>query len=185
MKKISLLCFIIFFWGGITLTANELDFKLEDAVKEINLLPSWISMNDKSKLAEESKSLITTLVKYAHITPENARQLINKLQKQSGEKVDVDLASKIYVFNRIYCRVPTNTKQEEMSFFGGWLGIPSKEGSINILFPLSENLDGQLKLSEIYRGYNGRPYQGLEEFEYFLKRFGPRFIDFTPERSQK
>jgi hypothetical protein len=58
--------------------------------------------------------------------------------------------------------------------FGGWLGVPADPESIDELWPLGKGPGGRLVIIAPYRGYNGPPHLGLQEFDFFRGRYGLR-----------
>jgi hypothetical protein len=105
----------------------------------------------------------------------DARKLVEKLSGFSIKNFNRDIAGKIYIFNRIFCKVPEKSPSDSWKVFGGWLGIETKDENVNSLFPLQEPNEGDLKLVNSFSGYMGPPYQGLAEFDFLIERFGRRF----------
>ncbi len=150
-------------------------FEMEVAVKEIVAAPSWSRMN-ATRRAEDGPIMMATLQKYIKLEPENARKLVQQLADFSNKDQDArsNMDGKIYVFNRLYCNVPEKVDQNTWKFFGGWVGVPVKNGSVNAMHPLSLGKDGIIELTGSFRGYFGPRYQGLSEFDFLLNRFGRR-----------
>jgi len=89
---------------------------------------------------------------------------------------NLDALSKIYLFNRLYFKVPPGfIPRKDAKVFGGWRGVPLMDGTINVLWPLTQDLDGHLSLTGQFKGYFGEKYRPLEEFDYFLEKFGTRY----------
>jgi hypothetical protein len=83
--------------------------------------------------------------------------------------------SKLFVLNRFVFNVPEHAKFSG-PFFGGWEGVPHDEREMNVMWPLSHGKDGQLELSGAYGGYSGERFRALEEFDFFLRKYGRRSI---------
>ncbi|MDX2227245.1 MAG: hypothetical protein SFY92_09180 [Verrucomicrobiae bacterium] len=140
--------------------------KMQDA-------PAWSSfVVDENK--DKSEDTVKILGEAAENLPvEEARKcIISCLQERTDDKVGA--WSKVYVFNRLYFNVPEWEEKKSLRFFGGWIGIPEKDGKINVMFPLEKNANGRIFLSKNFGGYSGPDYDGLGEFDYFLKKYGLR-----------
>lgn len=145
---------------------------LDKAIIEINQAPDWRTIHFPND-GTEGQKLIRTLMKYVNYTPEDARELVNRLVISGGTTSNQEIGGKVYLFNRLYCNVSQYSNRDGWKVFGGWGGVAVNETTINSLYPL-EQKDGGFKL-ELFSGYAGPPYQGLEEFDWLLKRFGQRF----------
>ena len=150
--------------------ADQID--IGAAVKEISSAPNWTGM-DEVKITIEGPKIIQILEKYVDLPLQDARGLLRQLLDSGGE-FDLDIAGKVYIFNRLYCNVPASIKRDGWKFFGGWAGVPITASSVNSLYPLSVKNDSQLELKSVFSGYAGPPYRGLEELDYFIERFGRR-----------
>ncbi len=139
----------------------------------------------EDEIRKDGKKLMDVLAKYTSIEVGDARKLVEGLTLSSKTldgfellpeqgTYDMDVAGKIYVFNRLYCNVPETFNQKETKIFGGWIGVVAENESINILFPLHPAADGSIELAFVFGGYKGMPYRGNQEFEFFIKTFGVR-----------
>jgi hypothetical protein len=159
-----------FFLSVVLSHADQFD--VNSALKEIASAPDWTAMDEKHIITDGSK-IINTFSKYCDLPSENARLLIQRLA-ESGDEFNLSIASKIYIFNRMYFNVPEMTDRVGWKFFGGWSGIPINETNVRSLFPLAIKDDGSTELKNVFSGYSGASYRGLDEFDFFLERFGPR-----------
>lgn len=156
----------------ISLTACAFDIDL--AIKDISAAPKWVSMGNE-KFQMEGAKLIQILMQYTDLDPKEARNLVDKLSVPSGSLyTQMDIAGKIYIFNRLYCNVPDKSEMSDWKVFGDWRGVTVTQGRINSLFPLSKNKRDRLELTGHFHGYFGAPYRGLSEFDFLMKRFGRR-----------
>lgn len=146
--------------------------RVDTAIVEINMAPDWRGIRFPND-GGETKKLIDALMKHAKATPNEARELVMKLVASGETDHDLEIAGKIYIFNRLYCNVPRHSKRNDWKVFGGWGGIVVDENTINSLYPLVLN-KGEFKLEQ-FSGYNGPPFQALDEFDWLFKRFGQRF----------
>lgn len=155
--------------------------ELQKAVVEINAAPDWRGIPFPSDGTNGAR-LVNTLLKYKHYSPAKARRLVKMLIDTSGEPLELDVGGKIYIFNRLYSNVPESSTRTEWKVFGGWGGIAVDDNTINSMYPLVLS-NGVFKLEQ-FSGYGGPPFQALEEFDWLLKRFGPRFKtgEASPEK---
>ena len=161
-------CFLLLLASNSKSNADDLG----KAIVEINQAPDWRSLPFPSD-GSEAKKLVNTLMKYANYTPENAREIVKRLAISLEPISDLKVGGKIYIFNRLYCNVPRHSERVGWKVFGGWGGIGVGDNTIDSLYPLILK-DGEFTLEQ-FSGYGGGNYQGLEEFEWLLKRFGQRY----------
>lgn len=151
--------------------ANAAGFDVELAVKAVKNAPRWTEMTEE-QIATDGPKLIAVLDGFVDLSPADAREVVKALQVAAGKTDDTDLYGKIYIYNRLYCKVPVTVDQSTWRFFGGWVGVRVFKGSVNALYPLGKRADGRLELSASFGGYMGPLYRGLAEFDFLLKRFG-------------
>lgn len=156
----------------VSMPAKSAENELQKAVVEISAAPDWRRIPFPSNGTTAAR-LVNTLLKYKDYCPEKARILVKMLINTSGKTLDLDVGGKIYIFNRLYINVPESSKRADWKVFGGWGGIAVDDHRINSMYPLVLS-NGEFKLEQ-FSGYGGPPYQALEEFDWLLKRFGPRF----------
>lgn len=173
MKRSTVIdaCLSIFLW--MVSNSAMMAFDIDLAVKEISGAPSWTGMNSEIIL-KEGPRLCAVLKKYVMIGPDDARNLVAKLSSMTDTKDLISFDGKIYVFNRLYCNVPERADLRDWKFFGGWGGIKITNNTIRAIFPLTRVGNGELELTEVYRGYYGIKYRGLDEFNFLFDKFGQR-----------
>ena len=86
---------------------------------------------------------------------------------------DTSLWSRVFLLNRYLFQVP-EISPIDGHLFGGWAGTPVENGMVNRLWPFSYDGQNRLQLVGEFEGYYGPPYRGLDEFDYFQKKFGLR-----------
>lgn len=165
---LNILCFVLLF-AGISTTRGA---GLEESIVAINAAPDWRALQFPHQNAEV-KILMGCLLKYVRFAPEDFREIIKSLATSAEHNSDLAIGGKIYILNRLYCNVPRHSKRDGWKVFGGWGGIGVDENTIDSLYPLVLK-SGEFDLQQ-FSGYGGPPYQGLEEFDWLLKRFGQRF----------
>lgn len=159
----------------ISSAACALDTDLD--IKVIAAGPKWVNMSNE-ELQKGRGELMGVLRKFTDLDTVRARDLVEKLSILPADyNIKMDIAGKIYIFNRLYCNVPDKSEISNWKIFGGWGGVYVAKGRINSLFPLSKNKAGQLELTGHCSGYFGAPYRGLSEFDFLLERFGRRKFD--------
>jgi hypothetical protein len=147
-------------------------------IEKIVEAPDWTrpeadELINKKVGVERGKKILASLEKYRDLSPEKARQFV-ALLSSSGEKHDLNIAGKIYIFNRLYCNVPERVEKTGWKFFGGWGSVPDDGITVGALFPLKETNDGKLELHYVSGSYTGPSYEGIKEFDFLLQRFGKR-----------
>jgi hypothetical protein len=86
---------------------------------------------------------------------------------------DTSLWSRVFLLNRYLFRVPEKSPIDG-NLFGGWAGVPIENGLVNRLWPFSYDGQNNLQLVGEFEGYFGNSYRGVDEFDYFQRKFGPR-----------
>jgi hypothetical protein len=91
----------------------------------------------------------------------------------SQKTYDIASMSKLFVLNRFLFAVPEKVKVAA-PFFGGFEGVPYNQSVMNVMWPLSFSDGGHIRLSGRYSGYSGDNYLAVQEFDFFLKKYGRR-----------
>jgi hypothetical protein len=91
----------------------------------------------------------------------------------SQKTYNIASMSKLFVLNRFLFAVPEKEKFAA-PFFGGFEGVPYTQSEMNPMWPLSYGNGGHVRLSGRYSGYSGDNYRAVQEFDYFLKKYGRR-----------
>lgn len=151
---------------------------MKEEIKEILMLPDWTRLEVEELITkrvsiERGQKIVGTLEKYRELAPEKARQFVTLLSS-SGEKNDLSIAGKIYIFNRIYFNVPERVEKSNWKYFGGWGSVPDDGKTVEALYPLKVTNDGKLELHYISGSYTGPSYDGIGEFDFLLHKFGKR-----------
>lgn len=121
--------------------------RLESAIKEVSL--------------PDPEALVIGMVAFA------------KSKEAHKSRFDLDARSTIFVFNRFYFDVSPETALGEHELFGGWVGVPYTEKTVNMLWPWEKKGD-ELVLTGSFEGYVGEEYDPFAEFNYFYKHFKVR-----------
>lgn len=91
----------------------------------------------------------------------------------SKKEYDGATMSKLFVLNRFLFAVPEKEKFAG-PFFGGFQGVPYDQHEMNVMWPLSHAKDGQVQLTGRFSGYSGHNHLAVQEFDFFLKKYGRR-----------
>jgi hypothetical protein len=142
---------------------------LNELVAMIENVPPWTVAKPKEK---EILSSLATLDAFPTATLRDAVAEYVKRREAAGHYLLAEM-SKVYLVNRFIFKVPEREGQD-VRFFGGWDGVPFTNGVANYMWPLAFGADGSIIMKGRYRGYAGPPYRGLEEFDFFSKRYGRR-----------
>jgi len=155
------------------------DNAIERKIAQLNSAPSWQQMNDEN-VAILGKQLMDVIKPVQEWTIEDVHQLVSQLEKQSiNEGQKWRYLGDIYIINRFYTNVPEWADRKSIKIFGGWAIPRKKTDQINVLYPLSISENYDLEITGGSRMYNGPPYNGLGEFEYFIRKFGKRNFPST------
>ncbi|MFT4177159.1 MAG: hypothetical protein QM627_10950 [Luteolibacter sp.] len=151
---------------------------LSEAIREFEALPRWTRAEAEELVPQrvnpaKAEKIMTVCRKYQRLSYYEARELLRLLILKYP--YDLEMGGNLYIFNRVYCRVPDEVPRESWKFFGGWIAVPGTEEKVGALWPLKENGQGELELVfPNAGGYAGPSYRAVEEFDYFYKRFGKR-----------
>lgn len=138
-------------------------------IKALESCPAWSDANaDSNKILTTLKNLSTNDTATLRIAIENF-----VASCRSEQRYDISNMSKLFVFNRLLFALPEREKFSGR-FFGGWEGVPHDKFEMNMLWPLSHSKDGELLLTGKYSGYSGDRFFAVQEFDYFLAKYGRR-----------
>jgi len=153
-------------------------------IELIESCPAWNLLYEDD--VSNRKIVIAQLQEIAKFDVSVVRLAIEKYYKgkEADNSFDITSRSRLYVLNRCLFNVPPKASFEGTAF-GGWAGVPYDEieNTINWMWPLSTDDNGNLQLTGRFRGYYGPPYRVIEEFDYFNERFGRRQIKTSPSRN--
>lgn len=138
-------------------------------VRILESCPAWSSANANKREIIASLQRLST--NQTSVLRSGIEQFVAKCQSENA--YDVGNMSKLFVLNRFVFSVPERDRYDG-PFFGGWEGIPHDQKEMRILWPLSHAKDGQLQLTGTFAGYSGHLYLAVQEFDYFLKKYGRR-----------
>ena len=151
------------------------DESVNQVIKLIEACPAWSEISNKN--AESSDKVIEYSRKISVYKTRIIRKAIKKFllanERMDSTVPDTTYWSRIYVLNRYLFNVPDKAKIKTKTF-GGWVGIPYTSKEVSMLWPLSYDIKGKLKLTGVYGGYLGHEYLAVEEFDYFYKKYGVR-----------
>lgn len=154
--------------AGYVCVAAE-DRELNQVVATLEKLPPWTVAKPKENDIIQSLAVLDA-------SP-TARLRDGVVEYVKGRKAvgEYSLAemSKVFLLNRFIFRVPESEAQD-VRFFGGWYGVPFTNGVANLMWPLGYTDQGTITIKGGYGGYAGPPYRGVEEFDFFAKRYGRR-----------
>jgi hypothetical protein len=126
-------------------------------------------------LKAKSEVLIGAVYRACHLSTNEARSVVASLIGQTNGLTSFHNHSKVYIFNRVYCNVPESEVVGKIWPFGGWgIESSSSKGHMNILYPLKTNSSGVFYITVPSPPYGGPAFQGLNEFDEFLKLYGKR-----------
>jgi hypothetical protein len=140
------------------------------ATKLIEACPNWAQIR-KSDGGERNR-IIPILEEVNHYPSVTLRRAMERFQNSTN--CGLDGMATLFLINRYIFNVPQWVLTNDATQFGGWFGIPEANGKVDMLFPLEAAPSGKLKLTGAHIGYMGAPFQALNEFDWFKRRFGRR-----------
>lgn len=162
------------------ITAEE---SVDRIIELIESCPAWNLLYEDD--VSGRKIVIAQLQEIAKFDVSVVRLAVEKYYKgkEADNSFDITSKSRLYVLNRYLFNVPSKASFEGTAF-GGWAGVPYDEieNTINWMWPLSTDNNGNLQLTGRFRGYYGPPYLVIQEFDYFNERFGRRQIKANSEK---
>ena len=154
--------------AGYVCAASE-DRELNQVVATIEKMPPWTVAKSKEN---EIIASLAALDAWPTARLRNAVVEYVKRRTAAGEYSLAEM-SKVFLLNRFIFRVPESEGQD-VRFFGGWYRVPFTNGVANLMWPLGYTDQGTITIKGRYEGYAGPPYRGVEEFDFFAKRYGRR-----------
>jgi hypothetical protein len=93
--------------------------------------------------------------------------------------MDMKKASGIYLLLRLAFDLPRRYPREQTQVFGGWLHLSTgKPGELfDLSWPVSVESGVNGARIDRFRGYRGKGYDALSEYQYFSARFGLRTVE--------
>jgi hypothetical protein len=144
-------------------------------------LPEWAKTIDPGYRLDLS-TLKPVALEFSSLSVEAQRAEVRICsQKYCFPRLVLGRASGLYLMFRTIFDLPTDLDRAQAQVFGGWLH-PSigQERPFNLSWPVSVSEEaGRLRLTvHRFRGYSGKGYDALGEFEYFTGHFPRR----SPQR---
>lgn len=180
-------CHVIILCCGLTLVAllgctcsrsqKMSTTRLDSFVQRVESTPAWILLTP-DEFHERAGEIDALGMSFQKFSVEYARTIVMRLSERAMKRHNpgepLDSLSRIYVLLRFYFRVPSWEHSENAKYFGGWLGVPERDGKVSLLWPLEEHTDGSVHLENACSGYMGDACNALDEFDYFRNKYGPR-----------
>jgi hypothetical protein len=143
-------------------------------VGELRSMPAWSELP-----AGDRKGLDTVMRRLQQLSKQRDATLraafsayLDEERKAGGPSVAA--MSRLFLANRYLFAVPAELPLGSMPFFGGWLGVPMNEETVNPLWPFATSKSGKLSLTGQFQGYTGDDYLAVAEFDRFRTQFGRR-----------
>ena len=147
-----------------------------DSVEQlIRQIPEWTIDYDKEKAAK----LLNIAVKLSLLPDQELRRSTEAfVKKVHSTTYELEELSKLYLLFRVLYELPAREERNKVKVFGGWThpDIDNQGPTFNLSWPVSVNQS--LSPTEIevakFKGYKGRPYDALGEFDFFVANFSRR-----------
>ncbi|MDX2033499.1 MAG: hypothetical protein SF339_22675 [Blastocatellia bacterium] len=147
----------------------SMDGDVQKIASQIASCPAW------DRIESENVAVRKKIEKCLEAISRNDIVLIRQAIALLFEKNPLDSAlwSRVFLLNRYLFAVPEKSPIDG-SLFGGWAGVIVENGRVNRLWPFSIDAQNKITLIGDFEGYYGDAYKGLEEFDYFRKKYGLR-----------
>ena len=142
-------------------------------------LPDW-SKTASPVYHVEYSGLKTVAVKFLTRSERERRLEIEAYSKEwCFPTFNIEKASGLYVLLRLVFELPTKFPKGDAKVFGSWLhpSIGEENPTFNLSWPVRVDPEKRVFTIERCRGYAGRPYKALDEYDYFMKNFPLRSKD--------
>jgi hypothetical protein len=162
--------------GGEGPPAMPVEFTpmVNEAIDFLDTTPAWSDIGRDD--TERRRDVIVRLLRLSDNDTSVLRDVVSGyVQRKTASPTGYDVAamSRLYVLNRVLFNVPSTVPLATPGF-ASFAGIPSADGVVNELWPLSQDRFGNLELTGQFAGYFGESYLAVQEFDYFAATFGRR-----------
>jgi hypothetical protein len=156
------------------------DSERDSLLVKLAAAPSWCFLR-VDELATKGAELVKVCHEiHAELDAREARIFIQKYLELEGTHEGFGVSeSKIYVFIRLALNVPEWGPMPTSYPFGPWVPDKNDKGDVNLLFPLKQKADGNFVLAHAWYAFQGEGCQCLQEFDYFLAKYGFRSSNAT------
>lgn len=173
--------FLLFtlFTAFLPITSKAAESPTMNYVDSLVSNESWAEM-ERGTFPRQDDPIIKVMQRLCREEPGFVRNVIRKLLELGDDNTTpgnpVNKWSFVYLINRFYCHVPDWETVKDRRLFGGWVGIPEDDSRFKLGYPLVFNPDGTIELEGPLGGYTGAAYQGLNEFDFLLEKYGRRKV---------
>ncbi len=99
--------------------------------------------------------------------------IFDLVSSYSDANSSIDDMSKIFILHRVifscdWIALPKNR------FFGGWVGVPIKDGFVDVSWPIKFDANSQVHIGSKFMGYYGDVYDAVGEFTWLKNTFERR-----------
>jgi len=148
-------------------------------VSALERLPDWSKTIDPDHHADYSL-LKPALIDLGTLADADRRSEIEAYsRKYCFPKLDLSKASGLYVLLRLAFVIPREYPRWSTKVFGGWRhpSTTQTDQPFRILWPVEINEQTYRVLIAPFRGYTGKGYDAIGEYDYFLQHFPLRSGD--------
>jgi hypothetical protein len=146
--------------------------QISEVVARLDAMPSWYAVDPNTP---ETRTAIKNKCEAirVHYSHSIIREAIVRVLRTADPTTETAMASKVFVLNRFLFEVPEDADAATIRHFGGWVGVPVKNGRVDMLWPWCQDSNG-LELKGSFQGYFGEGYDGVGEFDYFSAHYDGR-----------
>jgi hypothetical protein len=143
---------------------------IETVVELLQSCPAW------SAPGSDPKVIVAHLNPLACLSTPALRAGIEQFVARctTDKRYDIANMSKPFILNRLLFALP-DKEAADVQYFGGW-ERPLNDTSRDPMWPVSLGADNKLLLTGNYTGYSGHRYLAVQEFDYFLRKYGRRLM---------
>ena len=151
---------------------------MEDRLTEDQLprLPAWSRSVDSSLQVNYQPALDVARMFVSRSAAVRRLFVEEYALRYCSQELDLERASGLYLLFRIVFRLPKSLNRDDARVFGGWLhpSIGSGSPTFDIAWPVRIDARTDALSVETFRGYFGKGYDALGEYDYLASRFSLR-----------
>lgn len=150
--------------------------KLDAYGKMIYSIPAWTMGYDNS-MSNQLYNISRQLSTVPYNSLRNSMANYARLFARSDEEIDA--MSKVYLLLRVLYQLPVAAERSQVKVFGGFIhpSIENMNAPFNMSYPVASTgnyYENPISVNGEYRGFLGRGYDAVGEFDYFNEIFARR-----------
>jgi hypothetical protein len=144
-------------------------------------LPDWFSSQEEGSPPDYLPA-VRAARKLALLRPEERRAEIERAAAElRRDSFDVSRASGVYIVLRLLFDLPEAAPLDAAEVHGGWIHPTIGQHPFDLSWPIHVDDERRTFTVDRFRGYVGRPYDALAEYDYFAENFRVRSPELLEE----